>query len=127
MISLIWLNENPRKIVENQEDIHDYLLSEHKKINLDLRQYPPKLNGKILNLTSKEFKLLKFLFENQNHVLSREQLLDGVWEYEDEYNTTRIVDMHISNLRDKIEADPANPQLIKTVRGLGYMLKLPNQ
>ncbi|MCT7706296.1 MAG: helix-turn-helix domain-containing protein [Lactobacillus iners] len=127
LISLIWLNENPRKIVENQEDIHDYLLSEHKKINLDLRQYPPKLNGKILNLTSKEFKLLKFLFENQNHVLSREQLLDGVWEYEDEYNTTRIVDMHISNLRDKIEADPANPQLIKTVRGLGYMLKLPNQ
>ncbi len=114
-------------VVENQEDIHDYLLSEHKKINLDLRQYPPKLNGKILNLTSKEFKLLKFLFENQNHVLSREQLLDGVWEYEDEYNTTRIVDMHISNLRDKIEADPANPQLIKTVRGLGYMLKLPNQ
>lgn len=127
LISLIWLNENPRKIVENQEDIHDYLLSEHKKINLDLRQYPPKLNGKILNLTSKEFKLLKFLFENQNHVLSREQLLDGVWEYEDEYNTTRIVDMHISNLRDKIEADPANSQLIKTVRGLGYMLKLPNQ
>lgn len=127
LISLIWLNENPRKIFENQEDIHDYLLSEHKKINLDLRQYPPKLNGKILNLTSKEFKLLKFLFENQNHVLSREQLLDGVWEYEDEYNTTRIVDMHISNLRDKIEADPANPQLIKTVRGLGYMLKLPNQ
>ena len=60
--------------------------------------------------------------EHQNQVLSREQLLNGVWGY-DLLGTSRIVDIHISHLRDKLEDDPKQPQWLKTVRGFGYRLE----
>ena len=72
------------------------------------------------NLTPKEFKLLKYLYDNRNQVISREQLLNGVWNY-DILGTSRMVDIHISHLRDKIEKDPHNPEWIKTARGFGYL------
>lgn len=70
--------------------------------------------GKELNLTPKEFELLVFLVRNKGRVLTREQLLNTVWDY-DFVGDTRIVDVHISHLREKI-----NKAYIKTVRGLGY-------
>ena len=75
-----------------------------------------------LGLTPKEFKLLHYLIQHPNQVLSREQLLQGVWDY-DILGNSRMVDIHISHLRDKIEPDPQNPIWLQTVRGFGYVLK----
>ncbi|MGX5376954.1 response regulator transcription factor [Ligilactobacillus sp. LYQ135] len=86
---------------------------------LDIDHYRVLKNGEDLGLTPKEFKLLYFLVKNKGQVLSREQLLEGVWDYND-LGTSRIVDIHISHLRDKIEPDPQHPKYIKTIRGFGY-------
>ena len=86
---------------------------------IDLLRHEVKVAGKILNLTPKEFDLLEYLMQNQGRVLSRDQLLDHVWGYTS-HADTRIVDVHMSHLRDKIEADPKNPNYILTVRGVGY-------
>ena len=91
-------------------------------ITVDPTNYTVTKNGQALNLTKKEFQLLIYLLEHQNQVLSREQLLNGVWGY-DLLGTSRIVDIHISHLRDKLEADPKQPQWLKTVRGFGYRLE----
>ncbi|MCK4177746.1 response regulator [Aciditerrimonas ferrireducens] len=77
--------------------------------------------GKEVHCTRTEFRLLCELAANPGKVLSREQLLDRVWGY-DYFGDGRLVDVHVRRLRTKIEADPANPQHILTVRGLGYKL-----
>lgn len=77
-----------------------------------------------VEFTPKEFELLLYLAENKNRILSREQLLLAVWDY-DFTGETRIVDVHISHLRDKIEDNPKKPQYIKTARGFGYKLEVP--
>jgi two-component system alkaline phosphatase synthesis response regulator PhoP len=79
------------------------------------------LDGQPVDLTPKEFELLLFLIKHRGKVLSRQQLLQGVWDYHF-LGDTRIVDVHISHLRDKIEANPRNPEYIVTVRNVGYKL-----
>ncbi len=74
---------------------------------------------KLLDLTLKEFELLSFLLRNNGRVLKRDYLLEVIWNFSDSANT-RVLDVHISKLRDKIEEDSKNPRYIKTVRGLGY-------
>jgi DNA-binding response OmpR family regulator len=76
-------------------------------------------DGAALQLTKTEFKLLCDLAEHQNKVISREMLLQRVWGY-DYAGDGRLVDSHIRRLRTKVEADPANPTKILTIRGLGY-------
>jgi two-component system alkaline phosphatase synthesis response regulator PhoP len=75
-----------------------------------------------LELTPKEFELLCHLAAHPGRVLTREQLLNAVWNY-DFIGDSRIVDVHISHLREKIESDTKNPRHIKTVRGMGYKLE----
>ena len=75
----------------------------------------------LLELTPKEFELLLYLIERQGRVITREHMLNSVWNYEFA-GDSRIVDVHISHLRDKLEENPKQPKLIKTVRGLGYKL-----
>ncbi|MFJ7727192.1 winged helix-turn-helix domain-containing protein [Neobacillus sp. NPDC097160] len=77
-----------------------------------------------LELTLKEFELLHYLAQNKGRVLTRDQLLSSVWNY-DFAGDTRIVDVHISHLREKIEEDTRKPAYIKTIRGLGYKLEEP--
>lgn len=77
--------------------------------------------GQDLHLTKTEFHLLCELAENPGKVFSREALLDTVWGY-DYFGDGRLVDVHVRRLRTKIEADPANPRHVVTVRGLGYRL-----
>ncbi|PFK35716.1 DNA-binding response regulator [Bacillus cereus] len=77
-----------------------------------------------LELTPKEFELLVYLAKNKGRVLTRDQLLSAVWNY-DFAGDTRIVDVHISHLRDKIEKNTKKPTYIKTIRGLGYKLEEP--
>ncbi|AJY75840.1 response regulator transcription factor [Paenibacillus beijingensis] len=83
-----------------------------------------KVNGQPIELTPKEYELLLFLCRHQNRVLSRQQLLHGVWDYHF-LGDTRIVDVHISHVRDKIERNPRMPEYIQTVRGVGYKLIAP--
>ena len=78
-------------------------------------------HGKPLDLTKTEYLLLADLVQNRGQVMSREALLNRVWGY-DHVGDTRLVDSHMSRLRNKIEDDPADPALIVTVRGFGYKL-----
>ena len=73
----------------------------------------------LIDLTAREFKLLKLLATYAGMVLSREQLLEQVWGY-DFYGEDRVVDVHIGHIRQKLEPNPADPQFILTVRGVGY-------
>ncbi|MBM7605660.1 two-component system alkaline phosphatase synthesis response regulator PhoP [Metabacillus crassostreae] len=77
-----------------------------------------------LDLTPKEFELLIYLAKHKGRVLTRDQLLSAVWNY-DFAGDTRIVDVHISHLREKIERNTKKPLYIKTIRGLGYKLEEP--
>ncbi|SFD60373.1 two-component system, OmpR family, alkaline phosphatase synthesis response regulator PhoP [Lentibacillus persicus] len=92
----------------------------------DLTVYPDRyeaeLKGKPLTFTRKEFELLYYLVSHKGIVLSRDKLLSAVWNY-DFAGDTRIVDVHVSHLREKIEPDTKKPTYIKTVRGLGYKLE----
>jgi DNA-binding response OmpR family regulator len=78
--------------------------------------------GTELHLTKTEFRLLCELAQNPGRVFSRESLLDKVWGY-DYFGDGRLVDVHVRRLRTKVEADPANPRHVVTVRGLGYRLQ----
>ncbi|MES9696689.1 two-component system response regulator PhoP [Bacillus sp. JJ927] len=86
--------------------------------------YEAYFRGRKLELTPKEFELLVYLAKNKSRVLTRDQLLSAVWNY-DFAGDTRIVDVHISHLRDKIEQNTKKPTYIKTIRGLGYKLEEP--
>jgi DNA-binding response OmpR family regulator len=81
-----------------------------------------RLDGAEIDLTKTEFRLLSELAQNAGRVLSREHLLERVWGY-DYFGDSRLVDVHIRRLRAKIEVDPADPDTVVTVRGLGYKLR----
>jgi len=91
-------------------------------IKLDIGKHQGTINGEVVALPLKEFELLEFLMRNAGRVLTRSQLIDRVWGG-DYYGDTKTLDVHIKRLRSKIEADPANPLLIQTIRGLGYKLE----
>jgi DNA-binding response OmpR family regulator len=93
----------------------------YKELFVDFDQKVVKKSGNPLNLTPKEFELLKVLIEAKGTVLSRDELLDRVWGY-DYCGDTRTVDIHILRLRKKIEDDVSNPVYILTVYGFGYKL-----
>jgi DNA-binding response OmpR family regulator len=88
-------------------------------LELDRSRCEARLDGNLLTLTATEFRLLEFLMSRPGVVFSREQLLDAVWGH-DRAVTDRTVDVYILRLRQKIEADPTNPLLIRSVRGFGY-------
>jgi two-component system response regulator RegX3 len=88
-------------------------------IRMDVERHQVTVNGTLISLPLKEFELLEFLMRNEGRVLTRGQLIDRVWGG-DYYGDTKTLDVHIKRLRSKIEEDSANPQLIQTIRGLGY-------
>ena len=88
-------------------------------LKIDFTTYEVFARGKPIKLTLKEFELLKFLVQNPNRVLNRDQLLDRVWGG-DTFVTPRTVDVHIRRLRKAIEKDDSKPQWILTLRGVGY-------
>jgi DNA-binding response OmpR family regulator len=92
------------------------------KLQVDLLQHRVRLGEQEVGLTSKEFALLSFLAANAGNVYSREQLLEQVWGY-DYYGDVRTVDVHIRHLREKLEKDPGNPELIITVWGTGCKIR----
>jgi DNA-binding response OmpR family regulator len=88
-------------------------------LQLDRGSCQARLHGRLLSLTATEFRLLEFLMSRPGVVFSREQLLNAVWG-QDRAITDRAVDVYILRLRQKIETDPASPNLIHSVRGFGY-------
>jgi DNA-binding response OmpR family regulator len=88
-------------------------------IKVDFSKMELWRDGKLVPLTSQEFKVLKFMIQNAERVLSREELLNHVWGYRN-YPSTRTVDNHILRLRQKLEKDPANPLHFRTVHSSGY-------
>jgi len=94
---------------------------ERGPLRVDFSTYEVTVAGVPIKLTYKEFELLRFLIQNPNRVLSRDQILDGVWR-SDVYVTPRTVDVHIRRLREAVERNDRNPEWIVTVRGIGYKL-----
>jgi two-component system OmpR family response regulator len=88
-------------------------------LTIDFARHQAFLGGSVLHLSPREFELLAFLARNRGRAFTRDYLLEKVWGY-DYTGDTRTVDVHIRWLRQKIEADPAHPQRLLTVRGLGY-------
>jgi two-component system response regulator RegX3 len=91
-------------------------------IRLDSDRHVISVNNEQVALPLKEFELLEFLMRNSGRVLTRMQLIDRVWG-SDYVGDTKTLDVHIKRLRAKIEKDPANPEMIQTVRGMGYKLE----
>ena len=88
-------------------------------LRIDSQRHEVWRGAERVDLTALEFKLLRLLATHKGMVLSREQLIENVWGY-DFYGDDRVVYVHIGHIRQKIEADPANPRYILTVRGIGY-------
>jgi two-component system alkaline phosphatase synthesis response regulator PhoP len=97
-------------------------VSEFGSIHVDLVGTEATRDGKVVNLSAREFQLLRYFIEHRGATLSRDELLKQVWGYSaDMY--TRTVDVHVASLRQKLEDDPKQPQFILTVQGLGYKFK----
>ncbi|MGA9389306.1 MAG: response regulator transcription factor [Candidatus Sulfotelmatobacter sp.] len=88
-------------------------------VSINFRKMEVQRDGKIVIMTAQEFKALKFFVENADRVISRDELLNDVWGYQN-YPSTRTVDNHILKLRQKLERDPASPVHFRTVHGVGY-------
>ncbi|WP_067653767.1 response regulator transcription factor [Nocardia harenae] len=91
-------------------------------VRMDVDRHTVLVNGKPVTLPLKEFDLLEYLLRNSGRVLTRGQLIDRVWGA-DYVGDTKTLDVHVKRLRSKIEADPAKPEHLVTVRGLGYKLE----
>ena len=89
------------------------------EVEVDLRKCRVLRSGKPIDISSKEFELLKYFIVHSGETLSRDRLLEDVWGY-DNYPTTRTVDTHLVRLRQKLEPDPEQPQYFLTVHGTGY-------
>jgi two-component system response regulator RegX3 len=111
-----------RRGISDDGSIQDQDLMEVGPVKLNIGKHQVSVNGSPVSLPLKEFELLEFLMRNSGRVLTRSQLIDRVWGG-DYYGDTKTLDVHIKRLRAKIEADPANPVLIQTIRGLGYKLE----
>lgn len=89
---------------------------------LDLRKVEVRVNGKNVNLTKKEFDVLKFLANQPGEVVTRERLLHEIWEYDEYVGDIRTIDVTMNRIRDKIEEDKAEPKILITKRGIGYYI-----
>ena len=110
-----------RRILDNsysEAGIH-----EAGPVKIDIERHLVTVNGQAIALPLKEFELLEFLVRNEGKVLTRVQIIDRIWGG-DYYGDTKTLDVHIKRLRSKIEIDPANPELIHTIRGLGYKFEV---
>jgi DNA-binding response OmpR family regulator len=90
------------------------------EIEVDLERLQVHRQGRLVNLTPTEFRLLRYLVANPDRPFSRDALIEAVWGYESSVGNERTVDAHMRHLRQKLEDDPSNPRWFVTVRGMGY-------
>jgi len=105
-----------------QEEKNETKKLEVGKLSLDLDKFEAKVDGKSIDLTLREFEVLKFLAMQQGQIVTREVLLEKVWGYE-YYGDIRTVDVTVRRIRGKIEKDTTNPDILVTKRGVGYYIK----
>jgi DNA-binding response OmpR family regulator len=91
-------------------------------VEIDLERLVVIRQGRLVDLTPTEFRLLRYLAAHRGRPLSRETLIEAVWGYDSDVGSERTVDVHVRHLRTKLEDDPARPRWLVTVRGVGYML-----
>ena len=111
----------PGRAATNDSDPESHIIRSGEVV-VDEATYTAKLGGRVLDLTFKEFELLKYLAQHPGRVFTRDQLLQEVWGY-DYFGGTRTVDVHVRRLRAKLGTD--NESLIGTVRNVGYRFMLP--
>jgi two-component system response regulator VicR len=90
------------------------------EFEIDMDQWEVRKGGNVVFLTLTEFRLLRHLITRPNRVCSRNELIEQVWGYDSDIGSNRIVDVHVSHLREKLEDDPNDPRWIVTIRGIGY-------
>ena len=105
-------------------DAVDETVLEAGPVRMDLERHAVSVDGREVAMPLKEFELLEFLLRNAGRVLTRGQLIDRVWG-SDYFGDTKTLDVHIKRIRSKIEPEPSAPQLLVTVRGLGYRFENP--
>ncbi len=91
-------------------------------MHLDLDKIEARVNGKVIDLTLREFEVLKYLAMQKGQVVTREKLLETVWGYE-YYGDIRTVDVTVRRIRGKIEQDTSAPKILATKRGIGYYIR----
>lgn len=111
---------------DNDDDEYENSVVKVGEISIFPNKYEVYKGDQLIDLTPKEFELLHFLAEQKNRIINRAQLLNAIWNY-DYIGGTRIVDVHISHLREKLEEDSKDPKYIQTIRGFGYSLKEPEK
>lgn len=116
-------SERTNLVVEESTPPQDQLIAGEILVQLDAHEV--MVRGERIELTPKQYELLIYMMQHTGKTLSREVLLNAVWDYE-YVAETRIVDVHIGNLREKIEKDSKNPSYFKTVRGFGYKFEVPS-
>ncbi len=117
------IKANMRRVApENQEVQTEKDSLQIGNFLLDFNRYELYKNGEIIDLTVREFDLIKFLASQPNRIFSRQKLLESVWDYE-YYGDVRTVDVTVRRVREKIEDDPSEPSYIMTKRGVGYYFK----
>ncbi len=92
------------------------------ELTLDLRKIEARVKGEVVNLTKKEFDVLRFLASQPGEVVTRERLLHEIWEYDEYIGAIRTIDVTMNRIRDKIEKDKADPKILITKRGVGYYI-----
>ena len=107
--------------VEEQEEKNDEII-EVGELTLDLKKIEARVKGEVVNLTKKEFDVLKFLASQPGEVVTRERLLHETWEYDEYIGAIRTIDVTMNRIRDKIEKDKADPKILITKRGVGYYI-----
>ncbi|WDV44631.1 response regulator transcription factor [Clostridiaceae bacterium M8S5] len=105
----------------NVKEINDNNIIKKGNLEIDLDNYSVKKNNKTINLTSKEFEILKIFMKNPKRVFTKSQIYSFVWE-EEYYNDVNVINVHIRRLREKIEDNASDPKYIKTIWGIGYKL-----
>jgi two-component system, OmpR family, alkaline phosphatase synthesis response regulator PhoP len=118
MIELLARVEALLRRAPNRPAVHPGIY-EIGSLRIDVRGTEVTRDGKVVNLSAREFQLLRYFVEHRGATLSRDEILKEVWGYSAE-TFTRTVDVHVASLRQKLENDPKQPELILTVQGLGY-------
>lgn len=107
--------------IEEKEE-KDNEVIEVGELTLDLKKIEARVKGQLVNLTKKEFDVLKFLASQPGEVVTRERLLHEIWEYDEYVGAIRTIDVTMNRIRDKIEKDKADPKILITKRGVGYYI-----
>ena len=114
-------NQRLNNEIETKKEPRKQNLIKLGNLILDLEKYEVNVDGTIVNLTLREFEVLKYLAQQQGQVVTREALLEQVWGYE-YYGDIRTVDVTVRRIRERIEKDTSNPQYLITKRGIGYYI-----